>query len=197
MVSTNDQSEPRIPPQYNSEVLKYLPTIGYFYLTFNSISTIYQACTHGDFSMAAFVVFVYFGYFFLMYCIAQLQALPPKEKSPGKILLKSVIWVLTTAILFGFAYQFSTFIHPVAAVIIYVMAISVSSFLFCLYFFYDDHHQQQEKQSASPCYILRINIFQNSSSSGKVISDSKMRENCARTRKCLNSSKWSSEQKIL
>ncbi|XWS32843.1 hypothetical protein CRYUN_Cryun22dG0024700 [Craigia yunnanensis] len=178
MVPTNDQNQTTIPPQTNSQIHIFLPTIVYFCLTFNSIFTIYQAYSHSDFSMAAFVLFVYFGYFFLMFCLTKFQALPPQENSPRKDILKSVIWVLTSFILFGFAYQFSTFIHPVAAVFAFAIAISASSFIFFLYFVHDGHHhhQQQQKQSPSSCYKLGITILRNSSSNSKVISDSKSRE---------------------
>ncbi|XWS32844.1 hypothetical protein CRYUN_Cryun22dG0024800 [Craigia yunnanensis] len=175
MVPTNAQNQTTIP-QTNPQIPIFLPAIVYFYLTFNSISAIYLAYSHGDFSMVAFVLFVYFGYFFLMFCITIFQALPPQENSPRKDFLKSVIWVLTSFILFGFAYQFSTFIHPVAAVFALAIAISASSFIFFLYFVHDGHHHQQQKQSPSSCYKLRITILRNSSSNSKVISDSKTRE---------------------
>ncbi|XVF14210.1 hypothetical protein REPUB_Repub09cG0038500 [Reevesia pubescens] len=158
----------------NPETPVFLPAIAYFYLTFNSISTIYQAYSHGDFSMVAFIVFVYFGYFCLMYCIKEFQALPPNENTPRKDFLKSVIWVLANVILFGFAYQFSTFIHPVAAVFFFAFAMSASSFLFFLHFVHDAYPQQQQKQTtSSSCYRLRIKVVWPSS---KMISESKMSE---------------------
>ncbi|OMO77427.1 hypothetical protein COLO4_25183 [Corchorus olitorius] len=147
-----------------------LPAIAYFYLTFNSISTIYQAYSHGDFSMVAFIVFVYLGYFCLIYCVKQLQALSPLENSPRKDLLKSVIWVLTSFIFFGFAYQFSTFVHPVAAVFVFALAISATSFLFFMYFVHDDDyglHQQKQVCSGST-YRLKIKIVGFSLPCGRV-----------------------------
>ncbi|XP_022740840.1 uncharacterized protein LOC111292631 [Durio zibethinus] len=176
MVSNNDQNHQTTIPQTNPEIPIFLPAIAYFYLIFNSVSTIYQAYTHGDFSLAVFIVFVYVGYFSLMYCLTQFQALPPQENSPRKDLLKSVIWVLTSFILFGFAYQFYTFIHPVAAIFVFAIAISVSSFLFFLYFFHDGHQQQPKKPSDGSCCRLRIRVLRNSSPSSNVMSESKMRE---------------------
>ncbi|XVF16564.1 hypothetical protein REPUB_Repub10bG0042700 [Reevesia pubescens] len=171
---TNNQNQTTIPSQTKIlEIPIFLPAIAYFYLTFNSISIIYQAYMHGDFCMAAFMVFVYLGYFCLMYCITQFQALPPEENSPRKDFLKSVIWVLTNVFLFGFAYQLSTFIHPVAAVFVFAISISASSFLFFLYFVYDPQQQQKQSRSttASTRYRLRIKILRISSPSRKVISD--------------------------
>ncbi|XVF58218.1 hypothetical protein PTKIN_Ptkin07bG0046400 [Pterospermum kingtungense] len=162
--STNDE----IQTTTNPEIPLFFPATVYFYLTFNSVSTIYQAYYHDDFTMAAFIVFVYFGYFLLMFCITKFQALPPQENSPRKDFLKSVIWVLITLILFGFAFEFSTFIHPVAAVFVFVLAISSSSFIFFLYFVYDGLRQQQQKQIPTSCYKL-------SSSNGKV-SGNKIKE---------------------
>ncbi|XP_021297700.1 uncharacterized protein LOC110426732 [Herrania umbratica] len=168
MLPTNDQTQNTNTP----EIPIFLPAVAHFYLTFNIISTIYQAYAHGDFPMAAFIFFVYLAYFFLMYCMTLLQTLPPQDRSPRKDFLKSVIWVLTSVIFFGFAYQFSTFIHPVAAAFVFALAILASSFIF-LYFVYDGHHPQQQKQSGSSTNRLRIHILGFSPSSSKV-SDSKI-----------------------
>ncbi|XVE83829.1 hypothetical protein DITRI_Ditri16bG0119000 [Diplodiscus trichospermus] len=155
MLPTNYRQNQTIrPPQTNLETPKFLAAIACFYLTFNTIFIVFQAYSHGDFCMAAFMVFVYFGCFILMFCITKFQALPPQENSPRKVFLKSVFWVFNTVFLFGFAYQFSTFInHPVAAIVVFAIAISASSLTFFLYFVHDGHHQQQQKQS---CYRLKI-----------------------------------------
>ncbi|XVF60479.1 hypothetical protein PTKIN_Ptkin08bG0050300 [Pterospermum kingtungense] len=176
MLPTRDQTPTTI--QTNPIIRKFLPAIA-FYLTFNSISIIYQAYTHGhgDFYMAAFIVFVYLGYFCLIYCITKFQTLPPLENSPRKIFLKSVIWFLTSVILFGLAYQFFTFIHPVAAVFVFAIAVSAGCLLFFLYFLHDGyHHHQLQKQSASSSYRHRINMFWRSLWSCKVISNGKMKQ---------------------
>ncbi|MBA0742500.1 hypothetical protein Gogos_015551 [Gossypium gossypioides] len=104
----------------NHEILIFLSAIC---LSFYSLFTIYQAYTHGDFSMVPFTVFVYIGPFCLIYCIKQLQDSPPMDTSLRKRFLKSVIWFLISVISFGFAYQFSTFVHPVAAVFVFALAL--------------------------------------------------------------------------
>ncbi|XP_007032439.2 PREDICTED: uncharacterized protein LOC18601442 [Theobroma cacao] len=174
MLPTNDQTQ----NTNNPEIPIFLPVVAHFYLTFNIFSTIYQAYAHGDFPMVAFIVFVYLAYFFLMYCMTLLQALPPQDRSPRKDFLKSVIWVLTSVIFFGFAYQFSTFIHPVAAAFVFALAILASAFIFFLYFVYDgqqQQQQQQQKQSGSSTYRLRIHVLGFSPSTSKVC-DSKIRQ---------------------
>ncbi|KAG4122591.1 hypothetical protein ERO13_D11G275775v2 [Gossypium hirsutum] len=115
----------------NHEILIFLSAIC---LSFYSLFTIYQAYTHGDFSMVPFTVFVYIGPFCLIYCIKQLQDSPPMDTSLRKRFLKSVIWFLISVISFGFAYRFSTFVHPVAAVFVFALAVFFSSFLFFFYF---------------------------------------------------------------
>ncbi|TYI03006.1 hypothetical protein ES332_A11G307200v1 [Gossypium tomentosum] len=116
----------------NHEIRIFL--LSAIYLSSYSLFPIYQAYTHGDFSMVAFTVFVYIGSFCLIYCIKQLQDSPPMDTSLRKRFLKSVIWFLISVISFGFAYRFSTFAHPVAAVFVFALAVSSSSFLFFFYF---------------------------------------------------------------
>ncbi|KAL4354822.1 hypothetical protein GQ457_06G041770 [Hibiscus cannabinus] len=153
------ENQTRIPPPANPEIPIFLPAIAYFYLTFNSMSAIYQAYGHGDFPMVAFVAFVYFGHFCLIHCMKQLQDLAPTDTSPRKHFLKSLIWVLSSGILFGFSHQLSTFIHPVAAVFVFATAVSTSYFLFFLYFVHDCHLQPSETPRAVSSFGFRIEVF--------------------------------------
>lgn len=119
----------------NDEIPIFLSAI--FYLSSYSLLTSYQAYTHADFSIVVFTVFVYIGCFCLIYCMKQLQDSPPMDTSLRTYFLKFVIWVLISVISFGCPYQFSTLVHPVAAVFVFVLAVSVSSFVFFLYFVHD------------------------------------------------------------
>ncbi|KAB2064480.1 hypothetical protein E1A91_A09G024200v1 [Gossypium mustelinum] len=154
MKAIGDENQTTNLPPTNPEIPINLTAIADYYLTFNCISTLYQAYTHGDFPMVGFIVMVYFGYLGLMYCINQLRALPPTHTSPKKDFLKSIIWVLATVILVGFALQFSTFVHPLVAVFVFAAAVSTSYFLFFLYFVHDCYPHQ----SANSCCIFRIKV---------------------------------------
>ncbi|OAY24502.1 hypothetical protein MANES_17G020900v8 [Manihot esculenta] len=109
--------------------------ISYFYITFNCITTIYRAYVNNDMPMVAFIVFVFLGYFVLDYCLANYRRLP---ESPMKEFLKITIWALSSAIFFGFCYQFSTFTSLVAVVTMYGFAIVGSVFLFYFYFLHEN-----------------------------------------------------------
>ncbi|KAF9663642.1 hypothetical protein SADUNF_Sadunf17G0072600 [Salix dunnii] len=135
--SENPASAVRNRRSICSESLRFTHTIVYFHLTFNTIGTIYSAYTNNDIPMVAFIVFVYFGYFIVDHCLVVFDRLPSDEESPRKVLLKVTIWSFTSAILFGFAYQFSTFMSPVVFLPMYGIAIASSAILFYVHFIYD------------------------------------------------------------
>ncbi|KAG4128427.1 hypothetical protein ERO13_D09G020400v2 [Gossypium hirsutum] len=165
MKAIGDENQTTNLPSTNPEIPINLTAIADYYLTFNCISTMYQAYTHGDFPMVGFIVMVYFGYLGLMYCINQLRALPPTHTSPKKDFLKSIIWVLATVLFFGFARQFSTSVHPLVAVFMFGAAVSTSYFLFFLYLV----HNCDPHQFANSCCTLRIKVVGVSAPSSKVI----------------------------
>ncbi|KAL4353013.1 hypothetical protein GQ457_06G041760 [Hibiscus cannabinus] len=46
--------------------------------------------------------------------------------------LKSAVWFFQSAIFFGFVYMFYTFVHPVAAVFMFAIAVHASYFVYVL-----------------------------------------------------------------
>ncbi|KAJ6290251.1 hypothetical protein OIU78_026051 [Salix suchowensis] len=135
--SENPTSPDRNRRSICSESLRFTHAIAYFHLTFNTIGTVYSAYTNNDIPMVAFIVFVYFGYFIVDHCLIVFNRLPSDEESPRKVLLRVTIWSLTSAILFGFAYQFSTFMSPVVVLTMYGIATASSAILFYVHFIYD------------------------------------------------------------
>uniref|UniRef100_A0A2P2P412 Uncharacterized protein n=1 Tax=Rhizophora mucronata TaxID=61149 RepID=A0A2P2P412_RHIMU len=120
------------------EGAKLALSLSYFYLTFNTITTVYRAYISSDLSMVAFVVSAYAAYFCLDLCLTQLSRMSPHKASPRKTFLKIVIWGLSSALFFGFAYQFSTFLSRPLSAAMYAIAIAASAFLFYFYFVFDD-----------------------------------------------------------
>ncbi|KAJ9135190.1 hypothetical protein P3X46_032399 [Hevea brasiliensis] len=123
-----------------SSTSSFAQSISCLYLTLNSITTIYRAYINNDMPMVAFIIFVYLGYFILDYCVVIYNRLPSKEESPKKEFLKVTIWGLSSAIFFGFSYQFSTFMSLFVVVPMYGFAIVSSVFLFYFYFLRDNNH---------------------------------------------------------
>ncbi|KAL9343534.1 hypothetical protein Peur_063965 [Populus x canadensis] len=138
-----------------SESLRFTQSIAYFYLTFNSIRTICRAYMHNDIPMVAFIVFAYFSYFIVDHCLTVFNRLPSDEESPKKELLKVTIWSLTSAIMFGFAYQFSTFMGPTVVLLMYGIAIVSSAILFYAHFIYD-----AQRGYKAFCSVKSIKILQ-------------------------------------
>lgn len=121
--------------QYEVEscMSRMLTLLAYINLTVSSISTIGSAYRHGDILMAGFIIFVYFGYFFSNYCLEEFKRLPPGEESLWRGFLRLSLWVIPSGILFGFAYEFGTFINPFLALLAYAVATASSACLFYVY----------------------------------------------------------------
>jgi hypothetical protein len=105
--------------------------------------------------MVAFIVFAYFSYFIVDHCLTVFNRLPSDEESPKKELLKVTIWSLTSAIMFGFAYQFSTFMGPTVVLLMYGIAIVSSAILFYAHFIYD-----AQRGYKAFCSVKSIKILQ-------------------------------------
>ncbi|PON59473.1 hypothetical protein PanWU01x14_159830 [Parasponia andersonii] len=110
----------------------------YINLTISSSGTIYRAYVNDDIPMVVFILFYIIAFCVSEMCMRALNRLPQNEDSLKKFILKVTNWVLVSAILFGFAYQFGTFVCVTAAVIIFSAVIAASAFLFFVYFIYDD-----------------------------------------------------------
>ncbi|KAJ4833819.1 hypothetical protein Tsubulata_043969 [Turnera subulata] len=123
----------------NSPNTVLVHAMAFFYLTFNTISTIYRAYINDDMPMVALVVFVYVGYFLLHHCLEVYGGLPSHEESPRKEILKATIWGLSSTIVFGFVYELSTTMSVAVVLPIFSLAVMTSAFLFCFYFVYDKY----------------------------------------------------------
>ncbi|KAL6287913.1 hypothetical protein ACE6H2_012303 [Prunus campanulata] len=148
MLPTYDQKKPTKTtlPTFNtrnpdaSRTINLTPCFVYFNLTICSLTTLYRAYEHSDYPVVAFVVFVYVSYFVLEKCLAVYTMLPRGEQSVKKELLRFTLWGLSSAILFGFAYQFGTFMPLSAVVLMYCIAVSSSLLLFYAYYIVDDQN---------------------------------------------------------
>ncbi|KAI3417146.1 uncharacterized protein J3R85_014618 [Psidium guajava] len=103
-------------------------------LTINSISTVYRASVNGDTPMVVFIVLVYLAYLLLDYCFTELERSPPMDEGPRREALKLVAWIFSTAIGFGFAYQFSQLVSAWMAVAFHAIAAASSGGVFYTYF---------------------------------------------------------------
>lgn len=128
--------------------LGFMPCFAFFNLTISSVGTIYRAYTHNDIPMIAFIVFVYFAYFWLDHCFTEINKLPPSDTSSKKKHLQFTVWILSTAILFGFACEFATFLNLPASLSICGISIATSLCLFYAYFIHDNQTTTQQNDSA-------------------------------------------------
>ncbi|CAK9162866.1 unnamed protein product [Ilex paraguariensis] len=118
-----------------------LSMIYYFFFLSNGIAAICRAYAHNDYYMVAFIVFVYLGSYLLDYCWSSFHRLPRHEKSLRKDLLKFAAWLLYSAIMFGFVYQFGQLFSRAAAMTLYVVSTLCSAVLFYVYMIYEEDDQ--------------------------------------------------------
>ncbi|EEF45008.1 conserved hypothetical protein [Ricinus communis] len=151
------------------ENANYAHCVAYFFLTFNSITTTYRAYINNDTQMVVFIIFVYLGYFVLDFCITTYNQLPRNgEYHCKKEFLKVAIWSLTSAVLFGFGYQFSTFMSMSVVSLMYGVAIICSLFLFYVYFVCYSDGQNSDFRVC--CNVESI-VISHLSSSGRLTGD--------------------------
>ncbi|CAL5367945.1 unnamed protein product [Camellia sinensis] len=122
----------------NGENTTFLPSITYFMLASNGISSTIRAYSQSDYSMVAFIFFIYLSFLLLQYCLSAYQRLPPDQDSLTKDLLKFAVWFLFSAMIFGFAYQFAPLISLVAAISVFAIATAGSALLFYVCIIYGD-----------------------------------------------------------
>ncbi|KAL2330031.1 hypothetical protein Fmac_017612 [Flemingia macrophylla] len=133
----------------NQRPFSILPFFGVINMTITSVTTIYRAYNNGDFQMIAFVTFVFIGTFLLDSWI-RLYNMPPHDdhhhhhhhhhhhrSSAEKLKLKIGIWVLVSSIMFGFAYEFSTFLSFFESLAFFGVVTSGNIFLFYVYFIWE------------------------------------------------------------
>ncbi|KAF3446904.1 hypothetical protein FNV43_RR12084 [Rhamnella rubrinervis] len=131
--------------EFESGTSRMLALLAYLNLTVISVSTVRHAYERGDMSMAGFIIFVYFGYFYSNYCLQQFNRLPQGDESLWKGFLKLNLWVVPSAILLGFAYQLGTFINPILALLAYGVATASSACLFYVYIISGDDNKSSAK----------------------------------------------------
>lgn len=111
--------------------------------------------------MVGFIIFAYFGYFYSNYCLQEFNRLPPGDESLWKGFLKLNLWVVPSGILFGFAYQFGTFINPILALVAYGVATAGSACLFYVYIVRvnDNNSSAKFKPHPNPSSSAREHYF--------------------------------------
>lgn len=140
------KNHPQLQLELENGISRLIPFVMYFNLTVSGMSLVWSAYQHGDISMLRFVAFVYFGYFLSDYCLEEYRRLPQGDESLRKMLLKFALWALPSAILFGFAYQFGTFLDLIPTVLFYVLATVCSACFFYARIICDEVHSAKTKQ---------------------------------------------------
>lgn len=133
------------------KIYSVLPAFGLINLTISSATTIYRAFNKGDTPMIVFTTLVFLGTFLLDYWFRLYRKLPPSEKSSKHHSLKIGIWVLLSAIMFGFAYEFSTFMSLAASLSFFGVVICGNALLFYVYFIWDG--EGKSRQSRDSCCV--------------------------------------------
>lgn len=123
-------------------------------LTINSISTVYRACVNGDTPMVVFIVLVYLAYLSLDYCFTELERSPPIDEGAQRKALKLFAWIFSTAIGFGFAYQFSQLVGAWMAVAFHAIAAASSGGVFYTYFYCD----RRDRGRRTGCRVETIDV---------------------------------------
>ncbi|XP_028780479.1 uncharacterized protein LOC114736776 [Neltuma alba] len=119
------------------KVRSVLPVFGLLNMIISCSTTIYRAYINGDIPMVVFIVFVFFGTFLLEYWFRLYNKLSPTENSSQRHYIKIGIWLLISSIMFGFAYEVSTFMSLAASVSFFLVVLCGNSLLFYVYFIWD------------------------------------------------------------
>lgn len=115
-----------------------------FFMAFNILGNIYRAYIHKQYSLLAFILFVYLSFFLLLYFSYVYRSFPSMGKSLHKEIIGFVIWFLYSAIMFGFVFQFSSILGFVVALFLYVVAIAGSSIFFYIYVVYEEDENERK-----------------------------------------------------
>ncbi|KAK8586874.1 hypothetical protein V6N13_085893 [Hibiscus sabdariffa] len=127
--------------------------MSFFYIIFTYITFGYQAYADGNSPMVVFIAFLTICELGVVICKQQLDGLSRMDTSLRKHFLKSAVWFFQSAIFFGSAYLFYTFVHPVAAVFMFAIAVCASYFLYVLLYIVPHGHghpQAPETPTAGP-----------------------------------------------
>ncbi|KAG5535051.1 hypothetical protein RHGRI_022983 [Rhododendron griersonianum] len=130
---------PNFGTNTNCETTKLFPSITFFFFASNSIGTIYRAYSRRDYYTVGFVVFEYLAFLLLNLCLTAFHELPSRNRSKRRKFLQLAIWVLYSAMVFGFSTYFAPlFADPVYGYSLYVVSVLGSVFLFYVYVIWDD-----------------------------------------------------------
>ncbi|WMV23618.1 hypothetical protein MTR67_017003 [Solanum verrucosum] len=113
-------------------------------MAFNMLGNIYRAYIHEQYSLLAFILFVYFSFFLLLYFSYAYRRFPSQEKSLHKDIIGLVIWFLYSAIIFGFVFQFSPILGFLAALFLYVVAIAGSAIFYYIYVVHEEDENERK-----------------------------------------------------
>ncbi|KAF7134961.1 hypothetical protein RHSIM_Rhsim08G0066000 [Rhododendron simsii] len=114
------------------------PSIAFFFLASNSIGTIYRAYYRRDYYTVGFVVFEYSAFLLLDLCLTAFHKLPSQKRTKWRKFLQLAIWVLYSAMVFGFSTYFAPlFGDPYYGYSLYVVSVLGSVLLFYVYVIWD------------------------------------------------------------
>ncbi|KAF3654328.1 hypothetical protein FXO37_16546 [Capsicum annuum] len=140
MVAHSDRANPSETVACHSSSMIYI----FLLMAFNIFGTIYRAYIHEQYSLLAFILFVYITFFLLVYLSYVYRGFSSKEKSLHKDIIGLVIWFLYSAIMFGFVFQFSPLLGFSVAMFLYVVAIAGSSVFFYIYVVYEEDENEKK-----------------------------------------------------
>ncbi|KAF7134453.1 hypothetical protein RHSIM_Rhsim08G0065400 [Rhododendron simsii] len=114
------------------------PSMAFFFFVSNSIGTIYRAYYLRDYYTVGFVLFEYSAFLLLHLCLTAFHKLPSQDGTKWRKFLQLAIWVLYSAIVFGFSAYFSPlFGDPYCGYSLYVVSVAGSVLLFYVYVIWD------------------------------------------------------------
>ncbi|KAF7135911.1 hypothetical protein RHSIM_Rhsim08G0065500 [Rhododendron simsii] len=114
------------------------PSLAFFFLASNSIGTIYRAYNRRDYYTVGFVLFEYSACLLLDRCLTAFHKLPSQNRTKWRKFLQLAIWVLYSAMVFGFSTYFAPlFGDPYYGYSLYVVSVLGSVLLFYVYVIWD------------------------------------------------------------
>ncbi|KAF7134960.1 hypothetical protein RHSIM_Rhsim08G0065300 [Rhododendron simsii] len=129
---------PNFETNTNCATTNLFPSIAFFVLASNSIGTIYRAYSRRDYYTVGFIVFEYSAFLLLDLCLTAFHKLPSQSRTNWRRFLQLAIWVLYSAMVFGFSAYFGPlFGDPVCGYSLYVVSVVGSVFLFYVYVIWD------------------------------------------------------------
>lgn len=122
---------------------KMMPAIAHLLFTVsNTMVIIFRAYVNRQYSLLAFIFFMYSGFFLLDYFSFVYHRLSADQKSQRyKDMLGLAIWFLFSVMMFGLVYQLAPLFSFSFALFLYAIVGAGSCILFYLYMIYDDRDE--------------------------------------------------------